>query len=250
MDPSLRKILEGLQLAREVPDDRHGDWELENLTGVLYMYFLAQALCKNRPIISDNPAYQALAYASPDVNRRGMPDFDKGFVMATAAFETVRPGGVQHEPLAKLLSMREAFAEERALFRQEVVKLAKDLSSVDHPDQVEEIVNQQKLIIQKNVARLERKLKSLQVESVKSVFTFSVPAWAAAAAATQHVLPNNPYLIAGSGVVSVGFALTKYLLDRQNALDESPWSYLLSLKREITPESANKSLISLSLTRM
>jgi len=46
----------------------------------------------------------------------------------------------------------------------------------------------------------------------------------------------------------VGFTLAKYRLDRKNLRGESPWSYLLSLRNDITPRRATKDLITLSLS--
>ena len=85
------------------------------------MYFLAQALAKNRPIISDSPKFQALAYAPPDLglNRRGV-DVDKGFMLAVASFETVHPLGIEHVPVSKLIKFREDHQEERTRFHLEV----------------------------------------------------------------------------------------------------------------------------------
>jgi hypothetical protein len=83
---------------------------------------------------------------------------------------------------------------------------------------------------------------------VKGVFTFSVPAWGTASAALLGALATNPYVVAGAGVLAMGFALTKYRLDRDIALGESPWSYLLSLERKLMPLNATQNLISLNLS--
>jgi hypothetical protein len=102
--------------------------------------------------------------------------------------------------------------------------------------------------IKQSTKRLKAKLKALKVECAKSVFTFSVPAWGTATAASLGVLATNPYVVAGSGVLAMGFALTKYRLDRDIALGESPWSYLLSLERGLKPLQATQNLISLNLS--
>jgi hypothetical protein len=250
IDPKLRELLRKLKLGRELPHDRHGDWELDITTGGMYMYFLAQALAKNRPIISDNPKFQALAYAKPELklNKRGTPDFDKGFVLGVAAFDTVHPLGIEHVPIRDLIKFRHEHEEERTRFQQEISKLAKDMGSIDHPDQVNDALQPHVKTIKQGTKRLKTKLKALKVECVKGVFTFSVPAWGTASAVSLGALATNPYVVAGAGVVAMGFALTKYRLDRDIALGESPWSYLLSLERKLTPLNATQNLISLNLS--
>jgi hypothetical protein len=249
LDPTLRDLLHDLHLAREVPHDHHGDWDLDITTGGMYMYFLAQALAKNRPIISDSPKFQALAYAPPDLglNRRGV-DVDKGFMLAVASFETVHPLGIEHVPVGKLIKFREDHQEERTRFHLEVAKLAKDLSSIDHADQVSDALEPHVKIVKENTKILQRKINALGLDCARNIFTFSVPGWAVAAAAARAILPTNPYLLAGAGVLSVGFTLAKYRLDRKNLRGESPWSYLLSLRNDITPRRATKDLITLSLS--
>jgi len=65
---------------------------------------------------------------------------------------------------------------------------------------------------------------------------------------TRGILASDPYLMASSGAVSVGMTLAKYRLDRKNARGESPWSYLLSLRDDITPRRATKDLILMTLS--
>jgi hypothetical protein len=252
LDPTLRKLLHDLHLAREVPRDQHGDWDLDVTTGGMYMYFIAQALAKNRPIISDSPKFQALAYAPPSLglNKRGGPDIDKGFMLAVASFETVHPLGIEHIPIGKLIKFRNDHQEERTRFHLEIAKLAKDLGSIDHADQVADALQPHVKIVKENTNILKRRIKGLGLDCVRNIFTFSVPGWLVANAATHGILASDPYLLAGSGSVSVGLALAKYRLDRTNLRGESPWSYLLSLRSDITPRRATKDLLTLSLSGM
>jgi hypothetical protein len=250
MDRKLMALLHELRLAREVPQDQYGDWDLDATTGGMYMYFLAQALAKNRPIISDSPKYQALAYAPPSLglNKRGGPDIDKGFMLAIASFETVHPLGIEHVPIGKLIKFRHDHQEERTRFHLEIAKLAKDLGSIDHPDQMRDAIEPHAKIVAENTKILKRKINSLGLECVRNIFTFSVPGWLAANALTRGILASDPYLMASSGAVSVGMTLAKYRLDRKNARGESPWSYLLSLRDDITPRRATKDLILMTLS--
>lgn len=250
LDPTLRDLLRDLHLARAVPHDQYGDWDLDVTTGGMYMYFLAQALAKNRPIISDSPKFQALAYAPPELglNKRGGADADKGFMLAVASFETVHPLGIEHVPIGKLIKFRHEHQEERTRFHVEIAKLAKDLGSIDHPDQVSDAIQPHVKIVKENTEILKRKISALGLDCARNIFTFSVPGWAVASAAARAILPTDPYLLAGAGVLSVGFALAKYRLDRKNTRGESPWSYLLSLRSDITPRRATKDLITLSLS--
>src|SRR5580658_478699 len=252
LDRGLRDLLHELHLAKAVPNDQYGDWDLDVTTGGMYMYFLAQALAKNRPIISDSPKFQALAYAPPSLglNKRGGPDLDKGFMLAVASFETVPPLGIEHVPIAKLIKFRNDHEEERTRFQLEIAKLAKDLGSIDHPDQVKDAIQPLVNIVRENTEILRRKLNGLGLECAKNSFLFSIPGWTVSAAVARSILPTDPYFLASNGVVAAGFALAKYRLDRKNLRGESPWSYLLSLRNDITPRRATKDLLTLSLSGM
>jgi hypothetical protein len=252
LDRGLRDLLRELHLAKAVPNDQYGDWDLDVTTGGMYMYFLAQALAKNRPIISDSPKFQALAYAPPSLglNKRGGPDLDKGFMLAVASFETVHPLGIEHVPIGKLIKFRNDHEEERTRFQLEIAKLAKDLGSIDHPDQVKDAIQPHAKIVKENTEILRRKLNGLGLECAKNSFLFSIPGWTVSAAAARSILPTDPYFLVSNGVVAAGFALAKYRLDRKNLRGESPWSYLLSLRNDITPRRATKDLLTLSLSGM
>src|SRR5437588_6322749 len=109
-------------------------------------------------------------------------------MLAVASFETVHPLGIEHVPIGKLIKFRNDHEEERTRFQQEISKLAKDMGSIDHPDQVNDALQPHVKTIKQGTKRLKTKLKALKVECVKGVFTFSVPAWGTASAVSLRAL--------------------------------------------------------------
>ena len=59
IDPVLIKVLEDLQLARKNVTDPNNDWDIEPVTGGLYMLFLASRMAGHRQLVSDSSVYQS-----------------------------------------------------------------------------------------------------------------------------------------------------------------------------------------------
>lgn len=111
-----------------------------------------------------------------------------------ASFETVHPLGIEHVRIAKLIKFRHDHEEERTRFHLEIAKLAKDLGSIDHPDQVKDAVQPHAKIVKENTEILKRRLTGLGLECTRNIFTFSIPGWLVANAATHGILASDPYL--------------------------------------------------------
>ena len=142
IDVGALRILRDLDLARYIKGQKYSEWNIEPVTGLLYMLFLSGIMAGQRSIVTDDPVYQSLLYdrVSPDPKISLNPD--PRFQLVTAVFNTVRPAGIEEVPLRKLLQFREKHEDERQAFKSAIRDLTRDLSSSPSMDAVKETVNE------------------------------------------------------------------------------------------------------------
>jgi hypothetical protein len=101
IDSSLLALLEEEGLVRPI-----NDYEVEfaGQVGGFYMLFLAKQMAKQRPIVSDNPLFEALTYAPPDFRQVADGGADPGLVLANAVFRTAVPVDIESVPINELIS--------------------------------------------------------------------------------------------------------------------------------------------------
>lgn len=236
MAQELGAELTKLGLAKKA-DDYYGDFDLEPVTGALYMIFLAKTMAGERSlsVVTDNPAYQPLIHQplslgiQPGISEAKM---DKGFVLASFAIQSVAPKDLNSVTIDQIISFREKHDAERRSFRGKVIDLAKDLDKVDHPEAIRDYLNDKQKIINDGVKSLEDGLRSVNIDCVRNLFALSVPAWVGASWAVP-LIAANPVIIPGAVVLATSFALAKWGVDRKKAKSASQYSYVLSLKRNL-----------------
>src|SRR5580698_4115525 len=100
MDPTLVDLLVDMHLARKL--DNH-QIEADPIAGAIYMRTLAEHMARQRPLITDDPVFEAMAYSPPGERETQR---DNGFLLANAIFRAVVPIDVEKVPLKDLISFR------------------------------------------------------------------------------------------------------------------------------------------------
>lgn len=236
MAQELGAELTNLGLAKKA-DDYYDDFDLEPVTGALYMIFLAKKMAGERSlsIVTDDPVYQPLIHhpISPDLQpETSEAKMDKGFVLASFVIESVAPKDIKSVTIDQIIKFREEHDAERRNFRGKVIDLAKDLDKVDHPEAIKDYLNDRQKVINDGVNALEDGLRSVNIDCVRNLFALSVPAWAGATWAVP-LIAANPVIIPGAVVLAASFALAKWGVDRKKTKSASQYSYVLSLKRDL-----------------
>ncbi len=237
--------LKKLGLAKNT-NDRGGDLELEPVTGALYMIFLAKKMAGERSlsIVTDDPTYQPLVHHSISADLQSEMNeakLDKGFVLASFVIESVAPKDINSVTIDQIISFRKKHNTERRYFRSKVIELAKDLDTIDHPDAINDYLNDRQNTINDGVKALEDGLRSVNIECVRNLFALSVPAWVGASWAVP-LIAANPIIIPGAVLAAASFSLAKWGIDRKKAKSASQYAYVLSLKRDLEIQKFLKQL--------
>lgn len=248
IDPGLLTTLKELRLARLGVGGVDGDWELDSVTGAFYMLLLAERMANNRPLVSDNAVYQSLTQA-PLPNRseaNNKSALDSGFVTASAVMDSVIPTNIASIPIKTLIKFRQEHEEERRSFYDAMAKLTKDMENIHTLTELREVVDAHEKTVSTNVNNLKRKLRNININCAIGAFAVSPPS---VVTASWGLSSTNPYVLAGTGALVLCGALVKSTLDRKAARAESPWAYLLSVRRNFKAQRVAREIILLNLNR-
>jgi hypothetical protein len=232
IDPALANALAQDALLRETD----GEWyEVEPVTALLYMTFLAKKLARGLPLISDDAASQQLAYGmcsagSQDDSTAG----DIGYRIASTAIRTWVPVDLANVPMSAIISIRREHEEERVAFYTAVGALGKDLSKVVDENDLRDAIAQRQVTIGRSLDALRVRLESQRIAVRSGLMGVSVPAIAEAVGVTA------PIMLAGLGVISAGCLVWRHLRDVKSTRLESSWSYLLTLTDELDDFDVNR----------
>jgi hypothetical protein len=241
IDPELLSILRELKLAHEKQHDPYSDWEIEPVTGGLYMLFLATRMAGQRQLVSDSSIYQSLLY-SPILKSSEPHGDDRQFRLATAVLKRVVPADLEQLSMDNLLRLRDESAADRQRFQDKIASFAGDLQK-STPQQLQETIERHARTLGDEYESHLDKLRSLNVGVAQGLFSVSIPSYLTSPwgfASTSHPL------IFAAGVIAMSATVMKYMFERQSA-GRSPFTYLLSLNRMLNTENMAQNIIQLNL---
>jgi uncharacterized membrane protein (UPF0136 family) len=229
-------------LLPSTPRRRYDDWyEFEPVTGAIYMSFLANRMAEVRalPIVSDHAIFQALINRS-QFDKWSDPD-DKGHALASLVIETSIPENLEAVSLKQIIHFRRKHDSERLRFYEGIRSLAKDIPKVQDKQALDECLHHHKKNIELAVEDLNLSLKGVGISCGTALVGLSVPSWASKLAEKE---PSFGVQIATAGVVTAALAnLVKEGINYYKSRRNSPWSYILSLRKGISHENFLKSLM-------
>jgi hypothetical protein len=182
-----------------------------------------------------------LAATSPAAAKHEVDEIEEA--MATLAFSYVMPAAPAHVPAKEIVKFRKAYAEERALFQDEVARLTAslvELQDVKDPRVVERhLKGEYDKTLEPRIERLRKGLRSANVDTVDSAMavSFALPVGLAAALTAVGVTLAPP----AAAAAGVAFATWTMRRKRRKAVETvlkpSPEAYLYRVSKLSTPSS-------------
>jgi len=244
IDPVLVKVLEELHLARRNATDPNNDWDIERVTGGLYMLFLASRMAGQRQLVSDSSIYQSLMYAPLKTSQKLARHDDREFRLATAVLHTLVPENLEYIKLDVLLRLRSELSDQRRRFQDRIASLAKDLQSLEGKVEIEGFIERQKQTFEDEYAIFKDKLRGANLSLANGLFSLSVPAYITAQWGLG--VTSHPVVFA-AGAVAASISAVRYVLDRKVARATSPYTYLLNVSKRIDAQTMAKDIVQLNL---
>ncbi len=245
IDPVLIKVLEDLQLARKNITAPDNDWEIEPVTGGLYMLFLASRMAGHRQLVSDSSVYQSLMYAPLKTSQEVAQQDDREFRLATAVLRTLAPEDLENVKLDVLIRLRSELSDQRRRFQDRIASLAKDLQSLTGQAEVEGLIERQKRTFEDEYELFKDKLHSVNLNLAQGLFSLSIPAYITAQwgfGATGHPI------VFAAGAIAASVTAVRYVLDRKIAKAASPCTYLLNVGKRIDAGTMAEDIVQLNLS--
>ncbi|MFL6386173.1 MAG: hypothetical protein ACJ71U_01680 [Terriglobales bacterium] len=242
IDPSLLALLEQQRLVRPINDY---EVEFDGQVGGLYMLFLAKQMAKQRPIVSDNPTFEALTYAPPNLGTMADGVADPGLVLANFVFRTAVPVDIESIPINEVIKFRADFEGERVSFYDGISKLTADLVAMKDSKLLHQAIQHHASAIEQKVSSLEKKLRFLRLTSGRNIFSVSVPTSIAGAAWGLGI--TNPFILVPVGSLIVTGMLISSRFEQQLAKADSTVAYIHSLRKELLPKAYANKFIELNL---
>jgi hypothetical protein len=240
LDPTLLQLMEDMKLARPLNEY---EIEADPICGVLYMRTLAEHMAAQRPLVTDDPVFEAMANA-PNPQGGEMAG-DKGFLLANAIFRTSVPLDIEKVPRGDLLKFREDNQDARLAFYNEIRKMAGDLAKLRNPRQITSAVDHYANTVDAAVNRLESKLRLLNVACAPAVFGVSLPGWLTTA---WGLGVTNPVSLFGTLGVVLAVVIVKSVGERKLVAEENTVGYVHYMRKHLTPHQYAEDLVQLNLS--
>jgi hypothetical protein len=161
---------------------------------------------------------------------------------ACAAVRAVLPADLEHVPVEKIVRARQRLSDEFEEFRAHIDGLSEQFSQLKDVQDHKILYSRLEAMVERDLTRpsrdLERGLRSLGLNPVRSVFglkSLELPAIAALAASAAEFSP----IVAGGGAIAIQ-VLSSARTARREAIAQrtSAAGYLLGLRRELDPVGA------------
>ena len=239
-DGELLEEMQKLQLAHKINEY---EFEVDPICGALYMRTLATHMAGAHPLITDDPFYEAMAYApeTGDTETRA----DKGFLLANAVFKTLVPIDVESVPFGDLMAFRKDHQDFRLGFHSEIKKMAADLAKLTRQNQIREALDHYTSTLDAGVKKLETRLRLLKLSCVPACFGVSLPSWATAA---WGLSLSNPLALVGTLGAVLAVTVGKSVVEHQVITRDSSLGYVHYLRTELAPEEYAGRIIELNLS--
>ena len=232
MAMALREELPKLGLAKFLgrQDIRNGGWyEFEPVTGALYMTYLANNIAESRglPIVTDSPIYQPfIRVAQSDNSQRRI---DAGHALASIVIKTAVPQQIEDISIKKVIQFRNKHNDERHQFYEGIRNLVKDFPRIDDSNSLQDCLNHHQKSIDNALKNLKLSFKSVGISCTTGLLGLSIPSWASKFASLNENFSIQ--IIAGGAVCVAISTIIKEGINYNKSRRESPWSYILSLKK-------------------
>lgn len=229
----MRKM--GRVLEEELPElglavkDKGSKWyEFEPITGALYMTCLANEIAEkdSLPIVTDDLEYQPLIRGFQLDEFRGY--MDVGETLAAMVIQSVIPQDIENISIAQILRLRKDYEDERHLFYNEINKLVKDLETVDSESVLKDALEARKKDIDIAVKTLDNTFKGIGIATGLATLGIFIPSF---------VSTLGFGAAAGVSVAVAAGKLAEKGMEYYKSRTGSPYSYVLSLKKELKPET-------------
>jgi len=184
-----------------------------------------------RLLTANTDLYQNPSHASYDA---------AGF--AILAIETVMPSNIANISVERILSTKSKLEEELVAFRNFVAQQQPELehlASIQNDDiRAEAFTTHISSEIKKPLERLERGLRLSSINTVRSLLTLQTIRPPAIVLGLDYVTHARPAVTAIEAAATViGTAWWQLVEGRQRQIHKSPFGYLLSVKRELSPRT-------------
>jgi hypothetical protein len=220
-------------------------YDIEALTGALYMLFLAKQLAGSLPLVSDDPAFQQLVYGTPGTeDSKDTRGGGRTYRLASLVLKTVVPDQIGSIPADKILEVRRTTEEERIDFYDAITSLGADLETIHDSIDAEDAIKHKQAAIARSIKSLRSKLRSHNIGCISGFMGVSIPS---VATASWGFNITNPVVLGGFGAVAAVTFLAKTISDRKSAKLESHWSYLHTLESKLKDYSGKDDVIGLHL---
>jgi hypothetical protein len=161
---------------------------------------------------------------------------------ACAALKAVLPDGIEHVPVETIVRARRTLSDEFDAFRVHLEELSEEFSRLEGVEDPGILKARLESMVDRNLTRpvqeLERGLRVLGLEPVRTVFGLKSLELPAVAALGAHALSLSPLAGAGGAIAIQLFASTRTARRTAAERRTSAAGYLLGLRRELDPVNA------------
>jgi hypothetical protein len=223
------------------------DWyKIQELTGALYMLFLAKKMAGDLPLVSDDPAFAQLVYGTPAADKEKAATGGRTHRLASVVLKTVVPDHMAgFIPAEKILEIRKQTEEERSAFHDAIAALGSDLETIRDPLDAEDAMRHRQSIIMRNIKAYRAKLTAQNIGVTMSLMGLSVPSVATSAWGFDV---KNAIVLTGLGAIVSATFIAKTIADRRSSKLENHWSYLYTLRAKLSEFSIKEDVIGLHLS--
>jgi hypothetical protein len=212
-------------------------YTLDPLTAVLYMTFLANRMAERRglPVVTDDPSLQPLLR---DFQSDTSREPDSAFALASLVIETAIPVNLDQISVQQIVDFREFSEFDRLRFYEALREFSKDVQLVEDSNALKDLLAHKQKIINDSVAALELCYTNTRIAYVTGLLGLSVPAWSVAVGGMAGL---GAIPIVATATMAVGMMAQKAIA-LNKARRDSPWSYVISLRRKLGKEDFLKQL--------
>ena len=222
----------------KTPEDLNQEWyTLDPLTAVLYMTFLANRMAERRglPVVTDDPILQLLLR---DFQSDSNEDPDTAFALASLVIETAIPVNLDQISVEQIADFRESFEFERLRFYEALREFSQDLPLVEDGRALRNLLEHKQRLINDAVAALQLSFINARIACVTGLLGLSLPTWSVAA---RNITGLSAIPAMTMATIAVGIAAQK-VIELNKARRDSPWSYVISLRKNLAKEDFLKQL--------
>jgi len=237
----LRMELPKIGLAKK--SSAKGPWyDFEPVTGALYMTCLANKMAENRelPIVTDDPVYQPLIRSFQHDRYTWRQRKDTGHSLASLVIRTAIPKNIESVSIQKIVEFRQKHDDERHRFYEAICSLAEDIPEINEPDAFRDCLDYHKRTIDEAIKDLKLSLADVGIGCVTGLLGLSLPSWASNLAKMEPGLAVQ--IASGALVCLAAGVLISEGRNIYKSKRRSPWSYVLSLKRDLDSDGFIRSL--------